>query len=355
MATDPPIESRTSDEAQANRLAAERRWKSVHAVGWLAAALLALLALILFTQSKPPRDSTLTYPYLAAAGVYFLACCWVLAEGLASRHAQRDLECTHVGYALIAGVVATLIFLLLPSIGHASASAVATLNQRLFPGQAIDYEKLRWPCDWLMMRFNLAAALGNGAALASLTYIALRCRHVAIEAVASDALEPTGAGVRTLHRLLIKASVVLVTGTLTLFLLYAAAEQLRPAGGDVPASSAADAAQVKLDCQPSTNSTFQCSMASKTLDKPRSMAPPIALGVGLLFTGILFFLFMTASMAIDERVDELAAARADKNKSVKSWREDNGFPEASATEKVLQVLTLAAPAITGALTLAYGS
>jgi len=339
---------------------ARGRWRSAEFAGWVAVIYTFVVIWLYFAATTHRRNeglsSTLLFPYLAAAGAYFSTCVWILTEGyFTSSPSATDNARKPVLLALGLFALVLPVMLLSAVAGAPGADAVLALNCYLFP----DYcnAKPSWPWDWFQLPFNWIAAAGNSAALATLGFIAMRCKHVTVTTVASERLREVGPGLRTLHRLLVLASALLVTSTLSLFLLFAASEQLpRTVSSKTPAAH--DQSYLILDCDRANGSSLRCKAQSPVPDKTRSNASSMALVAGIAFTGLLFILFTTASMTIDERIDELTLAEFANETfvgSVKSWREAEGLSEATATDKVLQAVALAAPAITGAITLAYGA
>ena len=338
---------------------ARGRWRSAEFAGWVAVIYTLGVIWLYFAatthRSNAGLSSTLLFPYMAAAGAYFSTCVWILTEGYftSSRSATYNAR-KPVLVALGLFALSVPVMLLSAVAGEPGAKAVLTLNSYLFP----DYRNANpsWPWDWFRLPFNWIAAAGNSAALATLGFIAMRCKHVTVATVAGERLREIGPGLRTLHRLLVLASALMDSSTFSLFLLFAASEQLpRTVSGETPVTY--DKSYPILDCDRANDSSLRCKVQSPTPDKTSSNAPSMALVAGIAFTGLLFILFTTASMAIDERIDELTMEEVAKKTfvgSVKSWREAEGFSEATATDKVLQAVALAAPAITGALTLAYG-
>lgn len=352
---DPPASSIGKLKVQARG-----RWLSAEFAGWVA-VIYTFGAIWLYFDATTHRSnegssSTLLFPYLAAAGAYFSTCVWILTEGyFTSSRTATDNARKPVLLALGLFTLGVPVMLLTAVAGAPGANAVLALNCYLFP--AYCNANPSWPWDWFKLPFNWIAAAGNSAALATLGFIAMRCKQVTVAAVAGKRLREIGPGIRTLHRLLVLASALLVTSTFSLFLLFAASEQL-PSTALSETAAADDQSYYVLDCDRANGSTLRCMVKSPALNKVRSNAPSMALVAGIAFTGLLFILFTTASMAIDERIDELTIEELAKETfagSVKSWREAEGFSEATATDKVLQAVALAAPAITGAITLAYSA
>ena len=335
---------------------AKSRWHSVEIAG---AVVLSLLGLSAYLHHLAPSPTpSLLFPYLAAASVYFATCVWILSDGYFTRR-TAGVRSGAARTALLIFLVVAVFLVLFGLAGKSGESAIQKVNCYLFGGFC-EAPPLGL-ADSLSMPFNYVASAGNAIALSTLAYLTLRCREVTLEAVSSDSIRSVGKLTRTLSRLHVLASALLVTSTLTLFLLFATSDQIELPGKQATLNASVQPpASITLNCKPNVDQTTNCVVLINGIKPPESRtssAAVMAVVAGIAFTGALFMIFMTASMAVDEHVDELlevAMADGENKINAKVWREESGFPEASATDRALQALAFLAPALTGAVTLAIG-
>jgi hypothetical protein len=335
------------------------------------AAVFAIFAALLFRggvarHGEVPVPSLLV-PYLTTGTVYLAACIWIT---LTLWSQPRDLHRrSFIEFASILGFSAPPAILLFLGLapGHEGHEAVWAVNWYLFDSPSAE------PADCastLRMCFLYVAALGDLAAIVVSVAICAACQRCVRRACEADRVNEANAAVREFGRLITLASVLMVTMTLTVLLLFSAADQIRPPGmALLPASVAKpETERLHLTCHATAlDSTTECDVVTRVAEpsrKPPARAPTLALSVGLSFTGVLFMLFFTCSWLIDGAYASLLAAAetAAKNAtsygepgvprfSVKVWREENGIVEDAATDRVLKAIALLAPALAGALPL----
>jgi hypothetical protein len=211
---------------------------------------------------------------------------------------------------------------------------------------------------------TLFAAVTTSLAFAIFVFLGTLCSGLVKAAFPSasskqgtDALNVAELG-RRLMQFMVFASGLMVTSTLTIFLLFSTADQieaLRAAGSSLAVSSAQS-----LACIPNARTS---PIATPTADpvvasKPQaSHAAYVAMSAGIAFSGVLFILFMSASTAFDDRAADLLRTAFDASQAagepfnVKTWREAHGLDTPGPVDQVLKALALLAPAFAGLLTM----
>jgi hypothetical protein len=347
--------------------------------GWTALAMgIGSAALFSFATRQKTQIPTLLYPYMAAASVFFATCVWILV--LVARDFTGDRRKPNAW--TWSGSVFVISFVLLLWLGLAGSpgeNAVRNINWYLFGTPTGSLDKQISVPELLTMWFNYIAAIGNASALATFVCLSIACSHCSDAAEGATSAAEVGFAGRNLLRLMTLASALMVTSTLTIYLLFGTADQIQTIRAKASAKpspalaiTTASGAVVKLPivCGDTTGgaSTVECNLATSFAEsqkKPSSSAAYMALVVGLSFTGALFMIFFSNSAAIDDayfRLMEEAQTRASVKRrravekfSMKAWKEENGLQDESATDKVLKALALLAPAMTGALTLVVGT
>jgi len=370
----------------------------------ISALALGLGSAVLFSRATGARQGillvpTLLYPYLAAATVYFTTCVWIVATLVRETpEPRRRVDAWRWTGRVFWGSFATLVFLGLA--GAPGYNAVWSINWYLF-GTPQEPPKGFWPL--LSMPFNYVAAMGNAAALGTVAFVAIVCNHHASDAKNATRVADVISAAQGLARLMSLASALMVTATLTIYLLFGSADQIAamkkdaaPAanatGGTTQVMSASATASgpflvrlpVKCQQMAASGSQLECDVvatAAEAQRKPSSSAAYMALVAGLSLTGLLFMLFFSCSAAVEDAyarllnqalaeaaVSPLRLRRARKRKcgqlgpqgesrrfSAKAWKEEQGIQDGAATDKVLKALALLAPALTGVLTLIVGA
>jgi len=339
----------------------DNRWRGVEFAGWTA-LVTGILTSVLFAWSTRDRvPPSFLFPYLTMGAVYLTTCVWILWDALLGvSHDQIDAETrqrarTTFWLTFVGGGFALLIVGLSGGPGRV---AIDHLNWYLF---ASNVGK-----DWedLVLRsspFAAIAAVFTSLALATFMYLGTLCNGLNRAAFSSvrfpagaDAMAVVELG-RRLMQFMVLASALMVTSTLTIYLLFATADQVQAIRH--PASPAAAPPAWTLTCSATAPaSPTVCRVAaSAPVDKPRaSNAAYMAMVVGIAFSGVLFILFMSCSTALDDRAADLqreASRTAGANFSAKAWREAQGFGAEGPASQVLKALALLAPAFTGLLTL----
>ena len=207
---------------------------------------------------------------------------------------------------------------------------------------------------------TLFAAATTSLAFAIFVFLGTLCNGLVKAAFPSsssmqgaDALGVAELG-RRLMQFMVFASSLMVTSTLTIFLLFSTADQidaLRTTG-----SSFAAPPTQSLTCLAKARAPSTAGPAP-TLKSQPSHAAYVAMGAGIAFSGVLFILFMSASSAFDDRTADLLRTAFDVSQAggepfnVKTWREAHGFDAPSPVDQVLKALALLAPAFAGLLTM----
>lgn len=170
------------------------------------------------------------------------------------------------------------------------------------------------------------------------------------------------------------ASALMVSSTLTLYLLFASADQIQKLRSIAVKTVGSQISSAEILAAPSERGRLLCGelktpamqkvcivdVSPAASAKQSSSAAYMSLVAGLSFTGVLFVLFMSCSVAIDDCTAELTreavqvSAAASIPFNLKIWREDNGLSGAASSGQVMQALTLTLPALTGLLTLIGG-
>ena len=361
------------------------RWRAV-VLAAAASAVLGVLAVYGFSQAEKRWFSSqahpTVFPYLAAAVVYFAACVWVVLDG----HATLDAAVGKTSVwrwpqSAIAGVIVFAVLFVLLSLGGMAGpeaiEAVRRMNCYLVESSLEDCKR-----GQVFQLFNYIAAAGNAMAIAVVVFLGMKCYELVVAARgANDGQVSLRRCARGLSELLVLASTVLVTATLALYLLFVASSELaniiprtqqpaetianRPKGTDAtriePKASIQRATTLRCGASV-TSGPFECTLiADIEASPPKAIAPAMAFVAGLSFTGALFFLFMTASAAFEDVVqNSMERARANfgspEQFNAKSWLEQEGLAEGTK-DLVLRTLAMAAPAApaaTGAITVLSG-
>lgn len=354
-----------------------KTWQPVETATWTA-LVLGTASTVLFSNATnepagPPPS--LLYPYLASACVFVTTCVWILFDVSATSTAESRQGARR--WAMRAFWVVFAALVAAGMAGKDGTNAVRNLNWYLF-GDPIGLGRGDL-AELLTRPFNYIAAVGNALSLATLVYIGVCCRDVAAKANGALEVHAVLAAGRRLGELLVLASALMVTSTLSLYLLFASAEQIEQLQASLKVSPAgvsryAEATVLKLQCAPRSASSLHLPGGASTQDCTLSAesvvaAPPkknrsasvVALVAGLSFTGALFILFMSFGGVVDRRMETLLGEeirrRSDASEafSVKTWKEENGVAESLVTQRVLQALALLAPAMTGAFTVVVSS
>jgi hypothetical protein len=306
------------------------------------------------TWKLDAQPSTI-FPYLAAMVLFFTSCVWVIVESRSAVDAA--FAQSRQDKALrIASLTFAIMFLVLAAAGMAGPEAlksIASIDCYLFTNVLADCDGSRY-----LQPFTYIAAAGNAVAVSAVVYIGMKCHTLTTAAAELPTADGLSASVRALSELLLLASTLLVTSTLTLFLLFSSAAEI---ASKIPLNQKSlqelKVAPIELTCSPlSKDRKVQCSL---TIAEPSKSEKPLASSMafvaGLSFTGALFFLFVTAAASLDDVIQRnLRTARAGARKfSTKTWLEERGLIEGTK-DVVLRAVALVAPAATGTLTLLVG-
>jgi len=368
------------------------RWRGVECAGWVALGMGIASALLFWFATldssadaiKTPVPSFL-YPYLAALSVFVTICSWILwaarpgvTDDLISKNRFAAARIWFWRTFFMIGLVLQLAGLA----GKPGANAVNSLNWYLF-GPFDRTNPISIFLGGLGLPFSVFAALSNALALGTVAYLGVLCHALVLSCPRSSGQTKHEITLRALHigeaarrlsHYLVMASALMVSSTLTLYLLFASADQIQrlqsiAAKTVSPQISSAEVLAVpsergRLLCSelkpPATQQVCVVDPSPATPAKQSSSAAYMSLVAGLSFTGVLFVLFMSCSVAIDDRTAELTreavqvAAAASDPFNLKTWREDNGLSSGASSGQVMQALTLTLPALTGLLTLISG-
>lgn len=343
-------------------------WRGVEFAAWTALAMGVASAIVFSVATRDAQEGkvpSLLYPYLAASSIFATTCVWILMAarpGVSPAQIQpEDFDhARKVSAMTFAGIFIILCFAGLA--GEPGANAVRKVNAYLFAAP-------HWNQCPFMQKYGLpfaaVAATGNALALSTLVYLGTLCNALVLAASRRvpgdrDPLGSTALHLRDLvHRLqryLVMASALMVTSTLTLYLLFGAADQL-PA--NAPAAQVAlSAATGVCDVSFPGGERLQCTtMPDSPVGAQRKGSPNsayMALVCGLSFTGALFVLFTACSSAIDDRVLLLtrnAHAMNSQGFDSKAFLERYGLDRAGLQGQMMQGLAVLAPALAGLLTL----
>jgi len=355
----------------------KKRWRPLVYAGGTA-FVLGVASAVFFSHAtgikRPDAVPTLLYPYLAAASLFGTTCVWIIVTvhgALEDAVRKRSARLWSLSFFVITLVV--LVFLFLG--GSIGAKAVKSINWYLFGGPADILSQSDSFCELLKEWWNYVSSVGIAAALATVVFLGIACNASSDKADSAECASEVISAGRNMQRLMTLASTLMVTSTLTSYLLFGCADQiqserLRQENHVVDAATAAASGvtlRVPVQCERATGqAAMECTLSLASADEKRkasSSAAYMALVVGLAFTGALFMLFFTCSAAVDDASQRIAddamrkarSHRAGATFSVKTWKEEQGLLEESATDKVLKALALLAPALTGALTLIVGA
>jgi hypothetical protein len=364
------------------------RWRGVELAGWTAFVLMSSSVGVFTFVTKTSRLGadipvpSLLYPYFAAVSVFFTTCIWILSA--ARLGVSNDLISDHRFFTAkrwfkFTLVIVTLVLLVSGLSGDEGLKAAKSLNWYLFG--PLDDPMQEGPYGAEGLPFALLASVANALALATLVYLGALCNGLILGACENVNRSPGTVATavfriveaeRRLKSFLVMASALMVTSTLTLYLSFAAGDQIqvikdahvkRLSRAEQPADSVEkDTLQrLDIDCQalgrPSNaqSCTLKLSTAVKAA-KPASSAAYMALVAGLSFTGILFILFTACGAALSDLAGELARKQIKLTSTrihfnLKAWREETGLADSGAGAQAVQGLALVAPALTGLLTL----
>ena len=354
-----------------------KTWQPVEIAAWtalvLGTATATLFSIATHQRSGPPPS--LLYPYLASACVFVTTCVWILFDVSATSTPESPQDARR--WAARAFCIVFAVLVAAGMAGKEGTNAVMNLNWYLFGDPVgLGHGEL---AELLTRPFNYIAASGNALSLATLVYIGVSCRDIASKAHGELDVHAVLTAGRRLGELLVYASALMVTSTLSLYLLFASAEQIEQLQAPPGSSSASpgrpvEATVLKLQCTPrsaasgalpSGASAQDCLLTAEsvaaTAPRRNRSASVMALVAGLSFTGALFILFMSFGGVVDRRMETLLndeirrKTEAAQPFSVKTWKEEHGVAEPPVTQRVLQALALLAPALTGAFTLVVSS
>lgn len=347
-----------------------RRWSAVQISGWFALVLGIIVSYVYEaagTNHKGVTSPTLLFPYLAASAVYITTCIWILSSvNLGSAYAKG------IGSKKSAYVWASIFFLIglvamsaAGTAGEQGRNVIRLLNWYLFQEGSMLPADNQWPSAY-SSPFNYVAAFANALALACIVFIGVLCKGIDDSSYNTTDVVVVVEQMGKLHSLMILASALMVTSTLTLFLLFASADQIKAAvsaktENTEAASNSMSNSNFSLICSTTASANEQkcvLTISGEETKKDKSNAAYMATVVGLGFTGVLFILFATCSGSLDDRVHQLmeidrqVAIKKRCVFNVKDWREQSGAIETAATDKVLKAIALLAPALTGVIALA---
>ena len=360
MATDPDNSRSKSELMMSGR--------SRTLVGTLVAAGIMAVFVVLVLSAAQARDPTksqlkLLFPYLAAVAVFFTSCVWAILESHATvRALEGNLQRGRAAWILLlVGAVMVVVLMKKGLAGDAGLEAIRIVNCYL-AGSIVSWcERSPWDQPW-----NGVGAFANTSAILIAIYLGylgwsvLRSRAKPADASASKR-PPLRYYSRAISEILVLASTILVTTTLTIYLLFAATDELK---GVIPTRALSDSPDVTAivsSVASSTGTTVKCTSLQAisiecTMSAPKKEAgatsASLAFVTGLAFSAALAFLFMTLSSAVDDLIQaEIEEARSvNPEFSVKTWLEKEGLAD-STREIVFKALALLAPAATGTIAL----